>query len=116
VFSKEDRETIFGATKTCHQVLSESVHLLKAYYVRKYEHIYKAGEDDGVDDSLALQIDDILLSNCTRVIQGAKACPKRQSKPQKVEESVIDEEEMKKLAQKKETKVKEKEMSCCGKQ
>jgi hypothetical protein len=54
LFSKEDRETIFGATKTCHQVLSESVHLLKAYYLRKYEHIYKAGEDDGVDDSLAL--------------------------------------------------------------
>lgn len=105
LFEPDDRLKIQEAVVTCHHILSEATHLLKAFYLSQYEERYHDDGNNVVDDQYALIVDDGMLKSCCDIVQGVTKDTSRKTK-EKPTESMTEEqkENQAKLDEKKATK------------
>lgn len=81
-FEKEDRSIIGEAVEVIHSIMSEATHLLKAYYLKKFD----------IDSSEIVIVDAILLSNCCDIVRGHETLSVRQREVKKTPENENEEQ------------------------
>ena len=81
-FEKEDRSIIGEAVEVIHSIMSEATHLLKAYYLKKFD----------IDSSEIVIVDAILLSNCCDIVRGHETLSVRQREVKKTPENETEEQ------------------------